>query len=243
MKTQIINMARTGLFALLLSIFVLSVQAQTKTVNASEIMDAIKKGKEVKYENVTVEGVLDFTFMDEKLPDLPTKRRWWRNGGDNTVNEVVESKITFVNVVFKDDVLAYYHDDRSEYTFTADFENDVTFRNCKFERNAMFKYSEFERYASFEGSEFTDDSTFKYAEFEEKVSFSSTKFEEDAVFKYTKFREGVSFEEARFERSLDMKYTEVRGDFDIKGFYVRWDINSKYTKINGRSFSKYMLDN
>lgn len=243
MKIQIINLTRTGLSALLLSIFALSAQAQTKTVNASEIMDAIKQGKEVKYENVTVNGVLDFTFMDDKLPDLPTRRRWWRNGGNNTVNEVVESKITFVNVVFTDDVLAYYHDDRSEYTFTADFENDVTFRNCKFERNAMFKYSEFERYSSFEGSEFTDDTTFKYAEFEEKVSFASTKFEEDAVFKYTKFREGVSFEEARFERSLDMKYTEVRGDFDIKGLYVRWDIDSKYTKINGRSFSKHMLDN
>lgn len=243
MKSQFINLTRVGLSAMLLTLFTIGAHAQSNTVNASEIMDAIKKGKEVSYENVMVTGVLDFTFMDEKLPDLPTRRRWWRSGGDNTVNEVIESKITFVNVTFAQDVIAYYHDDRSEYTFTADFENDVVFKDCTFERDAMFKYSEFERNASFQGSEFMDDTTFKYAHFEEKVSFTGTKFDEDAIFKYTKFRRGVSFEEARFERSLDMKYTEVRGDFDIKGLYVRWDIDTKYTKINGRGFSKYMLDN
>lgn len=243
MKSQFNNLTRFGLVMVLLTLFSIGVQAQSNTVKASDIMDALEKGKEVSYENVTVTGVLDFTFMDEKLPDLPTKRRWWRNGGDNTVNEIIESKITFTNVTFADDVIAYYHDDRSEYTFTADFENDVIFKNCKFQRDAMFKYSEFERDASFEGSEFSDDTTFKYAQFEEKVNFASTKFDEDAIFKYTKFRRGVSFEEARFERSLDMKYTQVRGDFDIKGLYVRWDIDTKYTKINGRGFSKYMLDN
>ena len=206
-------------------------------------MEAMRKGENISYENVTVTGVLDFTYMDEKKEDLPVRRRWWRNGGDNTVNEVIESKISFKNVTFEDDVLAYFHDDRSEYTFTADFENDVIFENCSFKRDAMFKYSEFERYASFEGSTFDDETTFKYAEFEEKVSFASTTFDEDAIFKYTKFRDGVSFEKARFERSLDMKYTKVRGDFDIKGLYVRWDINTKYTDINGRGFSKYMLDN
>ncbi len=243
MKSQFTNLTRIGLSAMLLTLFALGANAQSNTVKASDIMDALKKGKEVSYENVMVTGVLDFTFMDEKLPDLPTRRRWWRNGGDNTVNEVIESKITFTNVTFAQDVIAYYHDDRSEYTFTADFENDVIFKNCKFERDAMFKYSEFERDASFEDSEFSDDTTFKYAHFEEKASFSGTTFDENAIFKYTKFRRGVSFEEARFERSLDMKYTEVRGDFDIKGLYVRWDIDTKYTKINDRGFSKHLLDN
>ncbi len=211
------------------------------TVKAEDIMDAMKKGTDITYENVTVTGVLDFTYMDEKSPDLPRRRRWWRDGGDNTVNEVIESKISFVNVTFEEDVIAYYHEDRSGYTFTADFESDVKFENCNFKRDAMFKYSEFERDASFEGSTFDDETTFKYAQFEEKANFAKSTFDEDAIFKYTKFRDGVSFTGARFERSLDMKYTKVRGDFDVKDMYVRWDIDTKYTDINGRSFSKYML--
>jgi hypothetical protein len=230
------------LAVLFLSLYAVSANAQA-TVKAADIMLALKKGEAVKYENVTVTGVLDFTFMDEKLADLPKRRSWWRNGGDNTVNEVIESKITFENVIFKDHVIGYYHDDRSEYTFTADFENDVIFKKCTFEGNAMFKYSEFERQASFESSIFEEESTFKYAEFSETANFAQTKFEEDGVFKYTKFRRGVSFLSARFERSLDMKYTEVRGDFDIKDLYVRWDIDTKYTDINGKGFAKYMLKN
>ena len=242
MNTFYNPLKRATLSLALLCLISFAAWSQTK-VSATDIMADMKSGKDITYENVTVTGVLDFTYMDEKAEDLPVRRRWWRNGGNNVINEVIESRISFVNVTFEDDVLAYYHDDRSEYTFTADFENDVVFKNCQFKRDAMFKYSQFERDASFEASVFSRETTFKYAEFEEKAMFVQTTFEEDAIFKYTKFRDGVSFEQARFERSLDMKYTKVRGDFDVKGLYVRWDIDTKYTDINGRGFSKYMLDN
>ncbi|MFT6053316.1 MAG: hypothetical protein ACJAS3_000018 [Roseivirga sp.] len=233
------NTIKLKLLALFLfSFFAYSAQGQT-TVKASDIMMALKQGEAVKYKDVTVTGILDFTFMDEKMTDLPRRRSWWKSGGDNTVNEVIESKLSFENVVFKDHVIAYYHDDRTEYTFTADFENNVNFKNCIFQRNSMFKYSEFEKAASFEGSSFEEESTFKYAEFSELADFANTKFDEDGIFKYTKFRRGVSFISARFEQSLDLKYTEVRGDFEIKDLYVRQDIDSKYTDINGKGFAKF----
>lgn len=227
---------------MLSAVFSVAAFAQ-QTVKASDIMDALKKGEDITYSNVTVTGVLDFTFMDEKLPDLPRRRRWWRDNGDNTVNEMIESRISFVNVTFEDDVIAYFHEKRSEYTFTADFEKGVTFRDCKFNRNAMFKYSTFERDASFAGSSFQEESTFKYAQFEEGADFSKTFFDEDAIFKYTKFRDGASFNAARFDRSLDMKYTKFRGDLDIKDMEVRWDIITKYAEVNGRSFTRYLINN
>lgn len=111
----------TVLSFFLVASFSFSASAQ-QTVSASDIMLAIEKGQEVNYSNVTVTGLLDFTFMEEKEADLPRRRRWWRDGGDNTVNEDIESKITFTNVTFQDHVIAYYHNDRTEYTFTADFE-------------------------------------------------------------------------------------------------------------------------
>ena len=234
---------KKSLKTVMLSFFLMAFCALTasaqNTVSSSEIMDAIKRGEDVNYSNVTVTGVLDFTFMDEKEGDLPRRRLWWRNGGSNKVNEEIESSITFSNVIFQDHVIAYYHNDRTEYTFTADFEKPVRFENCDFKRDAMFKYSIFERGAIFSGTQFNGESTFKYAEFDEGADFSNSFFDDDAIFKYTKFRDGVSFNSARFDRSLDMKYTKVRGDFDIKGLEVRWDMNTKYTEINGRSFSKY----
>ena len=133
MKQQQTTTKLSLLTFLFLTLFTFQANAQTQ-VKASDIMAAMKKGETIKYSNVTVTGVLDFTYMDEKAPDLPRRRRWWNSMGDNTVNEVIESKITFENVTFEENVIAYFHDERSEYTFTADFEEDVIFKNCKFEK-------------------------------------------------------------------------------------------------------------
>lgn len=226
----------------LVLLFSSSILAQ-RSVSADEILDDIKAGKSVSYENVRITGTLDMTFMNDKLPDLPKKYKWYRNGGSNAIKETIDGKISFVNCVFEDDVLAYFHDEESKYTFTASFDNDVRFKNCEFKRNAMFKYSAFEGDADFSGSKFNRESTFKYAKFDTYVSFSNTYFEEYATFKYTKFKKGVSFNNARFEDDLNLKYTKVRGDFNVSGLEVAHDINSKYTDINGDGLSKYLLKN
>ena len=45
------------------------------------------------------------------------------------LKEQIESSISFINCTFEDNVYAYYHDEDSEYTFVANFENDVIFSN------------------------------------------------------------------------------------------------------------------
>jgi hypothetical protein len=226
------------LFAFLCSTNVIAQQ----TVKATDIMRDIKMGKKVSYDNVIITGTLDMTYMNEKLPDLPKKRSWWKNGGSNSVEEQIEGSVSFTNCTFEDNVYAYFHDEDSEYTFVANFENDVRFANCTFKGEALFKYSDFERNADFEGSKFNDRTTFKYAKFDENVSFANTVFDEDAIFKYTEFRSGVSFNKATFNDDLDIKYTKVKGEFDISDMSVSNDIDSKYTKINGKGFNKYLLD-
>ncbi|MEQ9467302.1 MAG: pentapeptide repeat-containing protein [Ekhidna sp.] len=226
---------------ILFSMFVIRGFAQT-TVQASQITKDIREGKNISYENATIVGDLDFTYMDDKLPDLPRKSKWWNNGGDNTVDESIDVNITFKNCTFKDDVLAYIHDDPSGYTFIADFDKDVIFKNCEFLKDAMFKYSDFDGAADFSGTKFRRESTFKYAEFDEKADFSNTLFDDDATFKYAQFDEGASFKDAVFDESWNIKYMKARGDFDIAGLKVGDDIDAKYTKINGRSFTNYLIE-
>lgn len=234
-----------------------------KTINANEILKTIKDEKNVTYTNVIIAGILDLTYMDETLPNLPKRRKWWNKGGSNTVEKQILSKISFVNCTFKDDVLAYIPHEDSGYTFVANFEDDVIFRDCTFEGKAMFKYSEFEFNTDFSGSKFREDTTFKYAEFNRAISFKNTNFDEPATFKYSKFKEfvsfansifqetatfkytefnnGVSFNNVKFEEDLNIKYMEVSGEFDVKNMIVNYDIDSKYTKINGRSFNSYLF--
>jgi len=242
MKTKSFNTS-IRLFSFFLILFITSGLIAQQKVRASDILNDIKKGKTISYENATITGILDMTYMDDKLSDLPRKHKWYKNGGSNSIEEKIESKILFVNCVFEGDVFAYIHDEDSGYTFISNFENDVRFKNCQFKRNAMFKYSDFERNADFSGSKFEENTTFKYTKFENKVSFANTVFEETANFKYTKFKEGVSFKNARFEEDLNFKYTKVRGDFNIDGMKVAHEVNSKYTDINGKGFSSYLLEN
>lgn len=237
------SIKKRTVLSLILFAFIFSTNAfAQQTVKASDIMRDIKMGKTVSYDDVTITGILDMTFMNEKLPDLPKRKKWWKNGGSNSVKEQIESSVSFTNCTFEDNVYAYYHDEDSEYTFVANFENNVKFTNCTFKGDALFKYSDFERNADFSGSKFNTGTTFKYAKFNQNVSFANTIFDEDAIFKYSQFRDGVSFNNAKFKDDLDIKYTKVSGEFDIQNMTVADNIDSKYTKINGKGFSKYLLD-
>lgn len=238
MKNYKITAFSTLMIALFLSVTVSS----QKKIDARKIMKDIKNGKDITYNNATIVGTLDFTFMDDALDKLPRRRRnnWWNTGNkSNNIKKIIRNKVSFVNCVFEDNVFAYIHDEDSGYTFTASFDDDAIFKNCTFKEMAMFKYSHFDEKASFEGTKFNDSSTFKYAEFNNNVSFANTVFRETATFKYSKFYDGVSFNNAKFEEDLNIKYTKVSGKFDIKGMKVAYDIDSKYTKINGERFSYY----
>jgi hypothetical protein len=230
-------MIRLLLTGILIATF--SALSAQQTISAAKIMDDIKKGKDISYENVTITGILDFTYHYSKQDKLGT-HSWWE--GSNTVKEDIEVSVSFVNCVFDSDVLAYIHKEKTGYTFTADFDKAVTFRNCEFKGDAMFKYSEFDGAVDFSGTTFSRDNSFKYAEFEDKANFSKSIFREDAIFKYAKFFEGVSFNGAEFREYLDIKYLKVTGRFDIDRMEVGNDIDAKYTEINGSSFAKYLYE-
>ena len=236
----------------------ISLNAQTK-IKATTILNSIKNHKEITYKNVIITGVLDFTFMEDQLKNKPKKKkRWWHTDKQNYEETQIKSHISFENCTFQDPVYAYIHNEDTERTFIANFEEDVRFKNCTFKEEALFKYSNFEKSAIFSGSHFKDASTFKYAKFHDAIDFHSTNFEasssfkyasfrknvsfanstfeESATFKYAKFENGVSFNRTQFNEDLDLKYTKVSGEFDITGMSVTYDIDAKYTKINGQPF-------
>jgi translation elongation factor P/translation initiation factor 5A len=248
----------TGLFICLL--ITASITAQTR-VNASKIMNDIKNGKDVAYKNATIVGVLDFTFMESQMVKLPKrkKRSWWnKSTSDNKIEKQITSKVSFENCTFEDNVFAYIHEEDTQYTFVANFEEDAVFKNCTFNEMGLFKYSKFDAKADFSNTKFKGESTFKYADFKRFVSFSNTSYEESstfkyavfrnnvsfansifkesATFKYAQFKNGVSFNKTRFEEDLNIKYTKVNGDFNIAGMHVEYEVDSKYTRINGKSF-------
>lgn len=60
-----------SLFSLVLVAFCSITVLSQNTVTADEILQKVKDGSSVTYQNVTIEGVLDFTFMEEALKNFP----------------------------------------------------------------------------------------------------------------------------------------------------------------------------
>jgi uncharacterized protein YjbI with pentapeptide repeats len=250
-------------FAIILAFMFFSVSAFAQSrVNARDILNSIDSGKAVSYKGVEIVGDLDLTTIQDKEADKNNRRS--RNSTDVFWYHV-RSPLSFVDCTFKDDVIAYYHDEDKNETHNAVFHADVSFQGCEFQgesafkyskfyegsdftkttyaKEALFKYTEFSTDVSFAGSTFSNDANFKYTKFPQKADFSDADFQDVANFKYTKFPDGVSFKNAVFQGDADFKYAKFYEPFDFEGTEFEDSVDFKYTKLEGKSFTKYLLKN
>lgn len=154
-------------------------------VNATDIIDQINRGETVQYNNVEIEGVLDLTNLDNRRK-TESSGGWFGIGNSNdTYESHVEVSLSFTNCTFRDDVLAYYHDEGEEDTFIAHFDENVRFTGCTFEQASEFKYTEFSEEADFEKAIFQEDANFKYSKFEAPLNLNNVSFNGSEDFKYT----------------------------------------------------------
>ncbi len=223
-------------------------------VKASRIIDQINAGKTVKYKDAEIVGNLDFTSIKDVTLDKETKRnRRWGKSTTLTYWCHVRSLVSFINCVFKGDVLAYVHDKDENETHNAifyknvdfqgcdfkgksafkyvKFKSDANFKNTQYHKEALFKYTKFSTNVSFSSSIFYRDANFKYTEFPESVYFDKANFQHLANFKYTKFPEKVTFEDAQFKRVADFKYTKFPEGVTFEDAQFKGDANFKYTKF------------
>lgn len=261
-------MSRITRILILTTIFLLAAglgYLSAQTVDAREIIGMINDGKNVSLENTTIRGDLDLTKLDNM-------RQVGQDGKQKKYLSEVKVELRFVGCTFTGQVQAYISNEgnwnniKSQPLYTANFKESITFDNCTFEEDALFKYSEFEQSASFRGSEFEEEALFKYAEFEKPADFSNvrfreanfkyTKFEEsitfagcryrgDATYKYANFREGVTFADARFLDDASFKYTELRREVSFAGANFEGQADFKYikfpagTNLTNTSFGRY----
>ncbi len=250
-------------FATILVFLLFSVSSFAQSrVNAKDILKSIDEGKAINYTGAEIIGDLDLTSIQDKVPDKNNKRS--RNG-TKVFWYHVRSALHFTDCTFRDDVIAYYHDEKKNETHNAVFHADVSFQGCEFQgqsafkysrfhggadfmnttykREALFKYTEFSTEVSFADSTFSNDANFKYTTFPEKVDFSNVEFHDQANFKYTKFPHGVSFKNTVFRGDSDFKYAKFYEPFDFEGTEFEDSVDFKYTKLEGESFTLYLLKN
>ncbi len=227
-----------SLFLFLLLVSVVSLTAQSR-ISGSEIIAMLDDGKDVRLENATVTGDLDFTKLADREEE---KKDGWGNRTNYRCH--VRNTLSFVNCTFEGKVLGYlsegdgWNGKNNEPLYNVDFHDAVTFRDCKFTEDAHFKYSKFYDEATFADSRFDEDALFKYTEFETPVNFSNTNYRGSANFKYTDFEEEVTFANADFSANADFKYTKFPEGVDFSKVVFGDDADFKYTNFKrGVNFS------
>ena len=240
---------KTLFFTILSAFFTFSSLAQDE-IAAQIITDAINQKKAVQYDGLTVIGDLDFT-------ELSTKRASPGNGINNEYKSTVELPVVFRNCVFKGSVIAYKNtkesqnkkilgvniDGLSGATYSADFQENVVFENCKFEQSSEFKYSKFDKITNFSGSTFSKYANFKYAKFNSESSFSEITFRESADFKYGKFRSKTDFQGVKYNQNADYKYAEFKKSVSFDNSQFKGYADFKYadfasgSTLNNTNFS------
>ena len=221
-------------------------------IESQTIIESIKGGKAVQYQNITITNDLDFTELCDKDSALPEKEETVMekvlgifvdiNIEENQeVQCVIEVTIEFIGCTFQDRVIGWVNDEKNEVSYNAVFQNDVIFSNCSFKDDFLFKYSKFNGKAEFSENKFKKTALFKYADFSQSVSFAESIFSKEANFKYTKFPKGVSFENALFSANADFKYAEFSNPVNLKGTKFDGGTDFKYTTIDGGEFVQYLL--
>ncbi|SOE21480.1 Pentapeptide repeat-containing protein [Spirosomataceae bacterium TFI 002] len=206
-------------------------------IGADEIIEMINDGKDVVLADKVILGTLDFTEINnqEKLTGKESPQ----------FKSVVTVRLEFVNCVFEDDLIAFKNikDKNNQWgeTYTADFDQEVSFTSCLFKGDFTAKYSSFQEKAVFEASRFEKEANFKYAKFKEIAGFGNVMFNEAASFKYTKFYSDADFFSNQYSGIADFKYAkfEQRATFKKSAFdnhadfkYANFAENGVFVNVN-----------
>ena len=217
-------------------------------IESQTIIESIKDGEAVQFQNITITGDLDFTVLCDKDSTIPEK--------EETVMEKVlgifvdinieenqefqcdiEVTIEFIGCTFQDRVVGWVNDEENAISYNAVFQDIIEFSNCIFKDEFLFKYSEFNGKTNFSENKFKKVALFKYAEFSQLVSFAESIFSKEANFKYTSFPQNTNFAGSHFKNAANFKYTDFEDFVDFSEVSFNSEANFKYTKFpKGVSF-------
>ena len=178
-------------------------------IPASEIIDQIRNGLPVYYDNVTITGSLNLSEINKVTNSL------------EIVNSTI-SESNFDGIDFEKDVVFWGTSFRNasfkntSFSANADFINtsftNVSFVEAAFNQPVFFDGAKFRERVSFEDSRFQKDTFFSWAWFLGDADFNYTQFNYYSYFVGTKFLENAHFSDVKFGGFLDFSSAIINHD-------------------------------
>lgn len=177
-------------------------KAETTEIRAIEILDKIKEGKPVVYDDVSIIGDIDLHVLDLPTEHVVSNDLKVVKSLIKITNSTFKGNANFSNIIFKDLTDFAY----TAFSLQADFAGAIFCRNASFVE-ATFSHivSDFSR-AAFKSANFWNAKFYGYAKFRRAT------FSQDAIFQGVTFK-SASFREATFSRTSLFLEANISGDF------------------------------
>ena len=235
-------------YIILTSLIFIGVVCAEDRIASHSIIDKIKNGITITYENIIVVGDLDFTQLYDKKAILQEEEKSlaekitsyfidFNISGNKTIQCNVEVPVEFIGCTFQGQVIGWINDEKNGISYNAIFHDKAKFSKCIFKEEVLFKYSEFNGKVDFSENNYKKAVLFKYTNFSSSVNFEGSVFTHEANFKYTTFLKETTFIGSQFKRNANFKYTDFDDSVDFSNTSFNEGANFKYTKFpKGVSF-------
>jgi len=163
-----------------------------KEISAAVLLNQIRDGKTVDYENVTITGDINFPSSETATPT----GKYPQNGKTVYVlSNFLMPSISFRNCVFKGRLNFCFkkESDSEKKEYRVEFKNDVFFENCLFEKIADFELVNFDKGVSFEGSVFREQPKFVRVGLYQKPALAGIKLDKGCLFQLDQSKKSQVF--------------------------------------------------
>ncbi len=172
------------------------------TINANKIIEKLSQGKDVFYENILIEGDLDFTRV--KAYRLNDRMKLEDEKWLTSYTLYIDNSITFINCKFNGRIIAFKEEQKDNYNVTEyriSFQNKLTFFNSTFEDTVNLYEATFMNNVNFHKSTYKKKMISTRARYKGATEFGGT-YKEEADFSQVLFEKTSSFINSTFEKEV-----------------------------------------
>ena len=192
-------------------------QREKQNISASQLLQAIADGEDIKLNQCDVTGVLDINrFFDPAEKFQTEKLATQQAQGCKTLT--LSQSIVFDKCTFEENVVFACPWLEPEST-AVEFKADIVFNSSTFKGQARFRNALFRGTASFDGCTFEGVVTFKNAVFYKDAKFRTVTFNGYSLFGNTNFNSSARFANTHFVKGANFSRTRFLDQADFGGVY------------------------
>jgi hypothetical protein len=196
-------------------------EAKMTEINASEILDKIRKGEPVKYDHVIIKGELELGKLN--LPKRLINRT------DIEINSLgFEYEITIITSIIK--------------ITNSEIQGISNFSDAAFDQEIDFSGSRFNKEADFRGSRFNGPTDFSWSQFSEYALFGGSQFFGGAIFEGCQFNEWADFMGFRTRGGAEFHGCQFnkKADF-LRSRFTGYIADFSESKFSGHTIFRYSM--